>query len=151
MSIKGFLPSQCGKSGVAAFEAWPETHSIAATLQLHEIVSLYISCALLCFLWIFKTHWWCCEYVALSNKRGKQGFDSTPPVQFVTHNIREREASESCPFWAVLIYLSVCVRTRSCGWNVIAHTRVCVITSSRCHTTLLDYVSLTQWSTLSKC
>lgn len=112
MSIKGFLPSQCGKSEVAAFEAWPETHSIAATLQLHEIVSLYISCALLCFLWIFKTHWWCCKYVALSNKRGKQGFDSTPPVQFVTHNIREREASESCPFWAVLIYLCVCAHTQ---------------------------------------
>lgn len=28
--------------------------------------------------------------------------------------------------------------------NVIVHARVCVITSSRCHTILLDYVSLTQ-------
>lgn len=47
MSVKGLLPSQCGKSEVAAFGAWPQTHSIAATLQLHKILPLHISCVLL--------------------------------------------------------------------------------------------------------
>ena len=49
--------------------------------------------------------------------------------------------------FALCSYIST--HARLCAYmhmcmNVIVHARVCVITSSRCHTILLDYVSLTQ-------
>lgn len=43
----------------------------------------------------------------------------------------------------ISMHVHVCVHMHM-RMNVIVHARVCVITSSRCHTILLDYVSLTQ-------
>lgn len=141
----GFFHLSVGSFGLLPMKPVQKAHSIVVTLQLHKNISLYISCVLL-YLSV--------DFQPVNSAGSKLPFPTREERQalipFFLPSLSPTMLGQEKPpvaHFALCSYISMYVRI--CAYmhmpmNVIVHARVCVITSSRCHTILLDYVSLTQ-------
>lgn len=147
MSTNRLLPSQHGKLWVVACEDCVEsTQYCCYPLAPQKQLPLQFMCIPVFF----------CGFSKITNSAGSRfpfsmREERKALIPFILPNLSPMVSGKKekppvahfvlCSYTST--YMCLCAYMHT-SMNVIVHARVCVITSSRCHTTLMDYVSLTQ-------
>lgn len=136
MESYGLLPVQLAQ----------KVHGTVVTIQLHKNISLYISCVFLYLSVDFQKQLIVLERKSPFPTRQERRALILSILSSLSPKMLGKEEPPVAHF-VLCSYIPMVVRVCAhmhMRMNVIVHAGVCVITSSRCRTILLDYVSLTQ-------